>query len=337
MKEGGETMRAESARGRQPEMASAAVESVHRAAASFLGNVDRVLVGKTEVAELVLVALLAEGHVLLEDVPGLGKTMLAKTVARSLGCEFRRIQCTPDLLPSDVTGVQIFDQQSGTFVFRPGPIMGNVILVDEINRATPRTQSALLEAMQEGQVTVDVETVSLPRPFLVLATQNPVELEGTFPLPEAQLDRFLLRLRLGYPGPQEEAEVLTRFCGVDPLAELAPVTDAEEVLALQAVCRGAYVDPALRDYMVSLVGATREHPDVRLGASPRASLGLQRAAQALAAAKGRDFVLPDDVKLLAVPALAHRLLVKTEARLRGRTAEDIIREALGRVPVPVED
>lgn len=312
-------------------------ERVRQTAEAFLANVDRVLVGKRMVAELVLVALLAEGHVLIEDVPGLGKTLLAKTVARSLACEFRRIQCTPDLLPSDVTGVQVFDQSSGTFSFRPGPLMANIVLVDEINRATPRTQSALLEAMQERQVTVDSETMALPKPFLVIATQNPIEFEGTFPLPEAQLDRFLFRLRVGYPAQEEEEEMLSRFREHDPLENLAYATTAQQALELQGLCRRVYVAPAVRNYMVALVRATREHPDVKLGASPRATLGLQQAVQALAAVRGRDFVLPDDVKYVAPATLAHRMVIKTEARLRGRTAEEIISEVLRMVPVPVED
>ncbi len=280
--------------------------------------------GKSEVTELMLVALLCEGNVLVEDVPGVGKTVLARALAKSLGCDFRRIQCTPDLLPSDVTGVEIYDQATGVFEFRPGPIVTNIVLVDEINRATPRTQSALLEAMQEQQVTVDRRTVHLPRPFMLMATQNPIELEGTFPLPEAQLDRFMLRLEIGYPSDEEEAMVLTRFGENNPLDTLEAVTGAAELLDLQKLCRRGNVDSAVRDYMVGLVRATREHDDVKLGASPRASLSLHRAAQALAAVRGRNHILPDDVKLLAAPALAHRLIMKTEARLRERTAEQTI-------------
>lgn len=312
------------------------VEQVARIASAFLANVNQVIVGKPAVAELVLVALLAEGHVLLEDVPGMGKTMLARAAAASLGCEFRRIQCTPDLLPSDVTGVQYFDQRSGSFSFRPGPLMSNLVLVDEINRATPRTQSALLEAMQERQVTVDVETLPLPNPFLVMATQNPVELEGTFPLPEAQLDRFLLRLRVGYPDAEEEGEILARYREDDPLSGLMPVTTAAQLTELQGFCREVFVSTAVREYVVALSRATRDHVDVKLGASPRASLALQRAGQALAAVRGRGFVLPDDVKYVAVPVLAHRLTLHTEARLRGRTAEQVVEELLRSVAVPVE-
>ncbi|NLE74527.1 MAG: MoxR family ATPase [Actinobacteria bacterium] len=313
-----------------------AVEPVTRIANAFLAGVERVMVGKTDVAELVLVALLSEGHVLLEDVPGLGKTMLAKAASVSLGCRFQRIQCTPDLLPSDVTGVQFYDQHSGTFTFRPGPLMSNLVLVDEINRATPRTQSALLEAMQEQQITVDVETVPLPGPFMLMATQNPVELEGTFPLPEAQLDRFLFRLRMGYPTFEQEGEILSRFQEEDPLPGLSPVAEADELIVLQDLCRRVYVAPTVRDYIVALVRGTREDVDVRLGASPRASLGLQRAAQSLAAVRGRAYILPDDVKYVATPVLAHRLIVKTEARLRGRVAEAVVEELLSSVPVPVE-
>ena len=302
-----------------------------------IANVGEVMVGKSDVSELMLVALLCEGNVLVQDVPGVGKTVLARALAKSLGCDFRRIQCTPDLLPSDVTGVEIFNQAKGVFDFRPGPIMANIVLVDEINRATPRTQSALLEAMQEQQMTIDRRTVHLPRPFMLMATQNPVELEGTFPLPEAQLDRFMLRLEIGYPSEEEEGKVLTRFRDDNPLDTLEAVTRADELLALQKLCRRVYVDASVRDYIVGMVRATRKHQDVKLGASPRASLSLHRAAQALAAVRGRDHVVPDDVKLLAAPALAHRLIVKTEARLRDRTAEGIVTDIVGNVPVPVEE
>jgi MoxR-like ATPase len=313
------------------------VREVKEIVDSIMANVGKVMVGKKEVTELVLVALLCEGNVLLEDVPGVGKTMLAKSTARSLGCGFQRIQCTPDLLPSDVIGIQFYNQKSGCFEFRPGPIMTNIVLVDEINRATPRTQSALLEAMQEQQVTVDMETVALPRPFLLMATQNPVELEGTFTLPEAQLDRFMLRLKLGYPSEDEEGAILHRFQEDNPLNELTAVTDAKELLKLQKICRQVFVDESVRNYVVSVTRATRTHTDVKLAASPRASLSLHQAAQSLAAIRGRSYVIPDDVKYLAVPALAHRLMAKTEARLRGRSAEDIIKEILNHLPVPVED
>jgi MoxR-like ATPase len=310
--------------------------SVQETAARIAQNVGRVIVGKVEVVELLLVAVLVEGHVLAEDVPGTGKTTLVKALARSLGCTFRRIQFTPDLLPSDITGLYYFDQKAGEFVFRPGPIMAQVVLADEINRATPRTQSALLEAMEERQVTVEGETKPLPRPFLVLATQNPVELEGTFPLPEAQLDRFLLRVALGYPEEAEEHEILLRHAATSPLATLEPVTTAEEIAELQAAAHTVHVGDAVRDYLVRLVRATRAHGLIELGASPRATLALYRSAQALAAIRGRDFVLPDDVKRLAGPVLAHRLIVSPQARLRGRSTAQILDEIVGSVPVPVE-
>jgi MoxR-like ATPase len=310
---------------------------VKEAADKIIANIGRVIVGKKDAAEMVLVALLCEGNVLVEDVPGVGKTMLAKATARSLGCGFHRIQCTPDLLPSDVTGIQFYNQKTGTFEFRPGPIMTNIVLVDEINRATPRTQSALLEAMQEQQITVDMETVPLPRPFLLLATQNPIELEGTFPLPEAQLDRFMLRLRLGYPSEEEEGMILARFQQDNPLDTLEAVTDARELVELQKLCRQIFVEESVRGYIVSIIRMTRTHPDIKLGASPRASLGLHQASQTLAAMRGRSYVIPDDVKYLAVPALSHRLTVKTEARLRGRSADEIIREIINKTPVPVEE
>jgi MoxR-like ATPase len=310
---------------------------VKKVADRVIDNVGRVMVGKRDAAELVLVAMLCEGNVLIEDVPGVGKTVLARTLAKSLGCDFRRIQCTPDLLPSDVTGVEIYNQAASVFEYRPGPIMANIVLVDEINRATPRTQSALLEAMQEQQITVDRETLPLPRPFMLMATQNPVELAGTFPLPEAQLDRFMIQVGIGYPSQEEEGAVLTRFKEDNPLDTLQAVTSGDELLGLQRQCRRVYVDPSVRDYIVSLVRATREHEDVRLGASPRASLSLHRAAQAMAAVQGRTHVLPDDIKRLAVPALAHRLIIRTEARLHDRSAERIVTDIVNTVPVPAEE
>lgn len=299
-------------------------------------NVAQVIVGKSEVVELLLVALLCEGHVLLEDVPGTGKTTLARSLARSLDCDFHRAQFTPDLLPTDITGLTYFNQQASAFQFRAGPIFTNILLADEINRATPRTQSALLEAMQERTVTIDGETRSLPRPFLVLATQNPVELEGTFPLPEAQLDRFMLRIAIGYPDVDEEVAILNRFNQTDPLETLAPVVSRDDVLALQRVVRATLVAEPLRRYVVELVRATRKHEEIELGASPRASLALQRGAQALATIRGNDFVLPDDIKALARPVLAHRIILRSESRLRGRTAEDAVQAVVNRVPVPVE-
>ncbi len=299
-------------------------------------NIQTVIVGKDEVIELLNIALLCEGHVLLEDVPGIGKTTLARAMAISLGCTFRRIQFTPDLLPSDVTGIYYFNQKTQEFEFRAGPVMAQIVLADEINRATPRTQSALLEAMQERQITVDVSTMPLPRPFLVLATQNPIELEGTFPLPEAQIDRFLLKVRLGYPTEQEEGDILLRFERDDPLAALRPVTNPDELLQMQARVRQVRVEDSVRQYAVRVVRATREHPSVALGASPRGTLALYRTAQARAAIHGRDFVLPDDIKALAPAVLTHRVIINPQTRLRGRTPEEVIGEVIDQVPAPVE-
>ena len=311
------------------------ISQVTQAAAQVKSNIGQVLVGKDDVVELILAAVLSGGHVLIEDVPGIGKTTLARALANSLDCVFKRIQCTPDLLPSDITGIHYYNQQSGAFEFRPGPIIAQVVLADEINRATPRTQSALLEAMGEGQVTVDETTVPLPAPFLVLATQNPIELEGTFPLPEAQLDRFLLRLNMGYPSESEEEEMLLRFQEADPLREMKPVTGAQQVAEFQTWVQRVYVDPVLRTYIVRLVQATRDHQDIELGASPRATLGLYRCSQALSAIRGREYVTPDEIKLLAPYALAHRMILKSQARLRERTSETIILEILEQIEVPV--
>ena len=299
----------------------------------IVDNIEKVIIGKREAIELIMVALLCEGHVLLEDVPGSGKTMLARSVAISLGSSFKRLQCTPDLLPNDVTGVSIFNQKSGEFEFRQGPVFVNILLADEINRATPRTQAALLEAMQEQQVTVDGETRSLPRPFLVLATQNPVEYEGTFPLPEAQLDRFLMRLSLGYPNAVDERQILINLWREHPITHLGKVVNGLELLDLQKAVWDVHVDETLQDYIVSLVGATREHPDLALGVSPRGSLALFKAAQAFAAVRGRDHVRPDDIKYLVQVTLAHRLIVKPDAELRGRSASSILDEILEKTPL----
>jgi MoxR-like ATPase len=287
-------------------------------------NVERVIIGKREAIDLVVVALLVEGHLLLEDVPGTGKTMLARAFATSLGGSFKRIQFTPDLLPNDVTGVSVFNQQNVEFEFRPGPAFSNVLLADEINRATPRTQSALLECMGERQITVDGESRVLPRPFLVMATQNPIEYEGTFPLPEAQLDRFLIRLRLGYAGLEDERRILDALRAVHPIERLEQAVDPNELVVHQQRVWQIHVDESVRDYVLAIVRATREHPDVTLGASTRGALALYKAAQARAAMLGRTYVIPDDVKRLAGPTLAHRLIVRPEATLRGRSSESIL-------------
>ena len=302
---------------------------------TIIQNISRVIVGKQDAIELLLVGLLADGHVLLDDIPGLGKTLIAKSLAGSIGAKFRRVQFTPDLLPSDITGFNVYDQKSGLFSFQPGPVMTHVLLADEINRTIPRTQSSLLESMEERQVTVDGKTYVLPKPFFVMATQNPIELEGTFPLPEAQLDRFLLRLRLGYPDQKEEINILERFQEGDPLQELVSVTTPDEILSLQMARKKIHVSHPVREYITGIVGATRVDPALRLGASPRGSLGIMRASQALAALRGRNYVLPDDVKSLVFPVLAHRLILRDEERLRGETAAHLLEEILSRVPVPV--
>jgi MoxR-like ATPase len=299
-------------------------------------NIQKVIVGKDEVIDIALIAMLVEGHLLLEDVPGTGKTTLAKTIAASLGCSFHRVQFTPDLLPSDVTGIYYYNQKAQEFEFRPGPIFSQILLADEINRATPRTQSALLEAMQERQVTVDIATHQLPRPFLVLATQNPVELEGTFPLPEAQLDRFLMKLAIGYPTADDENNILLRFERNDPLETLEKVVEPEDIIAMQKEVREVRVEESVRHYIVNVCRATRDHEDIELGASPRATMALYHTCQALAAIRGRQFVIPDDVKTMAPYVLTHRLMVNPQTRLRGRKPEDIIRDVVNTVPVPVE-
>jgi MoxR-like ATPase len=298
-------------------------------------NVGKVLIGKADVVELLLVSLLVEGHVLMEDVPGIGKTTMAKALARSLDCSFARIQFTPDLLPSDVTGLNYFNQKEQVFEFRPGPIISQIVLADEINRATPRTQSSLLEAMQEQQVTVDGETYKLPRPFLVVATQNPIELEGTFPLPEAQMDRFLMQIKLGYPTEAEEEEILLRYQLDDPLESLNAVLDTERILRLQQSVKQIHVSDDVRRYILKVVRTTREHPSVDLGVSPRGTLALFKASQALAALRGRDFVVPSDVQALCPPVLTHRVHISPQVRLRGRTPAQVVAEIVEAVPVPV--
>ncbi len=299
-------------------------------------NIQKVIVGKDDVIDIALIAMLCEGHLLLEDVPGTGKTTLAKTIAASLGCAFRRVQFTPDLLPSDVTGIYYYNQKQQEFEFRPGPIFSQILLADEINRATPRTQSALLEAMQERQVTVDIATHQLPRPFLVLATQNPIELEGTFPLPEAQLDRFLMKLAIGYPDEQQENDILLRFEREDPLDTLGKVVEPEDILSMQRQVREIRVEDSVRNYIVNVCRQTRLHEDIELGASPRATMALYSTCQALAAINGRAFVIPDDLKNMAPYVLTHRLVINPQTRLRGRQPEDVIREVVDTVAVPVE-
>jgi len=309
---------------------------IAESAARLRENIQKVIVGKADVIDLALIAMLCEGHLLLEDVPGTGKTTLAKTIAASLGCSFRRVQFTPDLLPSDLTGIYYFNQRSQEFEFRPGPLMAQILLADEINRATPRTQSALLEAMQERQVTVDIATHALPRPFLVMATQNPIELEGTFPLPEAQLDRFLMKVALGYPDAADENAMLIRFEREDPLDALSAVVGPDDILTMQSDVRRVRVEESVRQYVVDVSRATRLHDDILLGASPRATLALYRVCQARAAIAGRDFVIPDDVKAMSAHVLTHRLVVNPQTRLRGRTPEDVVREVVNTVRVPVE-
>ncbi len=306
------------------------------AVARIRENIQQVIVSKAEIIDLMLIAVLSEGHVLLEDVPGTGKTTLAKSMAVSLGCTFHRIQFTPDLLPSDVTGVNFFNQKSQSFEFRPGPILSQIVLADEINRATPRTQSALLEGMQERQMTVDGETRPLPRPFLVMATQNPIELEGTFPLPEAQLDRFLMRVAVGYPTEEEENQILERFQLADPLDTLEPVIAPFAILDLIQQVREIHVADPVRSYIVNIARCTRQHEEIDLGASPRATMALYRTSQARAAIAGRGFVLPDDVKFLAPYVLTHRVLINPQTRLRGRRPEDVVSDLVNTVPVPVE-
>src|SRR3984893_16985707 len=312
------------------------IRQVQEAARIIRQNTGRVIVGKEEVIDLMMVALLCEGHVLFEDVPGTGKTMLAKALAKSLGCSFQRIQFTPDLLPSDITGITFYNQKKGEFEFRPGPLLSQVVLADEINRATPRTQSARFEALDERQISIERETIALPRPFIVIATQNPIELEGTFPLPEAQLDRFLMRLRIDYPSQSEERLILQRFREEQPLEYLQPVLEAERLRELQGMIRRVRVEPTLESYIVELVRATRHHNGVELGVSPRGTLALYRASQAYAAIHGRAYIIPDDIKRVARSVLSHRMIATSQTRLHGQIMEQIIEEVLHMVAVPVE-
>src|SRR5438128_6353095 len=309
------------------------VQDLAPAVQRVINNVERVIVGKAEPVAFSLIAVICRGHVLIEDVPGVGKTVLTKAIARSIGCTFKRIQFTPDLLPSDVTGVSIYNQKTSNFEFRPGPIMSQIVLADEINRATPKTQSALLEAMEEHQVTVDGVTYHLPDPFLVMATQNPIEYEGTFPLPEAQLDRFFIRLQLGYPKEKEEIAILDAQRVIHPLETIEQVMGSEELLGAQSAVKDVHIAEPVKTYVVNVVNATRSHPDVYLGASPRGSLALARASQAFALMQGRDFVLPDDVKQLAAATLSHRLILQPQARLKDLAATTVIAEVLASVPV----
>ena len=301
---------------------------------ALVDNVEKVIIGKRSPVELGVIALIAGGHALIEDVPGVGKTLLARSIARSTGSKFKRLQFTPDLLPSDVTGVSVYNQKTNEFEFRPGPIMAQIVLADEVNRATPKTQSALLEAMEEGQVTVDGVTYELPQPFMVLATQNPIEYEGTFPLPEAQLDRFFLRISLGYPDPDHEVAVMNSHLTSEPIKELEPIAAPEDIVGLQQAVRGVYIDDLVKQYIVALSNATRDHVDIALGVSPRASLALMRGSQARALMDGRDYVVPDDVKSIAVPVMSHRLILTPAARMREATGDTLVAEVLDATPVP---
>jgi MoxR-like ATPase len=310
------------------------VQDLATAVQRVVANVERVIVGKADSVAFTLIAVICHGHVLIEDVPGVGKTVLTKAIARSIGCTFKRIQFTPDLLPSDITGVSIYNQKSGNFEFRPGPIMAQIVLADEVNRATPKTQSALLEAMEESQITVDGVTYRLPDPFMVMATQNPIEYEGTFPLPEAQLDRFMMNIKLGYPKPADEVNILDTHQLRHPLEDLAQIMTADELVVIQKQIKSIHVDPSIREYIVAIANATRNHASIYLGVSPRGSLALFRASQALAAMRGRGYVIPDDVKLLTKPTLGHRVIVTPAARVRSISSTAILDEILQSVPVP---
>jgi len=310
------------------------MQKAQEVAEKVIANVEKVIVGKHDEVQLALLALLRQGHLLIEDVPGVGKTMLAKSIARSIGCTFRRIQFTPDMLPSDVTGVSVFNQKTREFEFRPGPVMAQIVLTDEINRATPKTQSALLECMEERQVTVDGTTYRMALPFLVLATQNPIEYEGTFPLPEAQLDRFLMRISLGYPDTEYEITMMDSQQYVHPVEEIGQVVDSEELLEAQETVKDIYIDDSIKEYIVAVVGETRKHPDVYLGASPRGSLALYKTSQARAALLGRDYVIPDDIKALGKVTLAHRLIISPSARIKNVDPKVVVEEIISSVPVP---
>ena len=310
------------------------VQDLATAVQRVVANVERVIVGKAEPVAFSLIAVICRGHILIEDVPGVGKTVLTKAIARSIGCTFKRIQFTPDLLPSDVTGVSVYNQKTGNFEFRPGPILAQIVLADEVNRATPKTQSALLEAMEEAQVTVDGTSHRLPEPFMVMATQNPIEYEGTFPLPEAQLDRFMMNISLGYPKPADEINILDSHQHHHPLEDLAQIMTADELVHIQQQIRAIHVDPSIREYIVAISNATRSHQNIYLGVSPRGSLALFRASQALAAMQGRGYVIPDDIKLFAKPTLAHRIIVTPSARVRAITSTTILDEILQSIPVP---
>ena len=310
------------------------MKKTQEVAEKVIANVEKVIVGKHDEVQLTLLALLCQGHLLIEDVPGVGKTMLAKSIAKSIGCTFQRIQFTPDMLPSDVTGVSVFNQKTREFEFRPGPVMAQIVLTDEINRATPKTQSALLECMEEQQVTVDGTTYPMARPFLVLATQNPIEYEGTFPLPEAQLDRFMMRISLGYPNPEDEITMMDSQQYVHPIEEIGQMVDAEELLEAQETVKDIYIDDSIKEYIVATVGETRKHPDVYLGASPRGSLALYKTSRARAALLGRDYVIPDDIKALAQVTLSHRLIISPSARIKNVDPKAVVEEIISSVPVP---